>query len=130
MRIQATSDPGATSGAWRRANIDVQSDGGSSSGGGTDGLRTAWTSAFGSSTWKDAVIVRTTPTAWRAVMRRLAKDRPSRTRSTSNRIFSPCAPDRRNEACSEWAWNSSDTVAAAARRPWATIWPPYRPPHG
>jgi hypothetical protein len=48
----------------------------------------------GSSTWYDAVMLRITPTDWRAVMRRVQNDRPLRTRSTSKRMGSVWSPER------------------------------------
>jgi hypothetical protein len=54
------------------------------------------TSGPGSSTWYDAARLRITPTDWRAVTRRVQKDRPLRTRSTSKRIGSVWSPERMN----------------------------------
>ena len=83
-----------------------------------------------SSTWNESDIVRITPTDWRATTRRVTNDRPLRMRSTSNRMGSAWSPRRMKYACRECTRKRSSTVAAAARRPCATIWPPYSPPHG
>ena len=53
-----------------------------------------WTSSASSSTWNDTDADKIAPAACRAMTERVAKDRPSRTRSTSKRIGSAWSPRR------------------------------------
>ena len=97
--------------------------------GGHVGQRTDCTSWPASSTWNDSDIVRITPTSWRATTLRVTKERPSRTGDLeADRLVGVAAADEVGVEGVDVERPS--TVAAPARRPWATICPPYSPPHG
>jgi hypothetical protein len=67
---------------------------GRSSGGGADGMVSWWWMPLWS-VWKDADIEKIVSPCWIALTRRVAKEPPSRSRSTMNTVGALASPGRR-----------------------------------